>query len=77
MKIDIHLHGLFRDYLPLEAKGRATLDLPPGSTAADLLAHLDIQRRAIVAVNDAVEVAPDHILRDGDDVAIFGVSGGG
>ena len=77
MRIHVRLHGLFRDYLPAAAKGRAILDLPDNATAGEILTHLSIKRRAVIAVNDQVEVAPDHPLHDGDQVAIFGISAGG
>lgn len=77
MHIHVRLHGLFRDYLPAESKGRATLELPATATAGDILTLLSIRRRAVIAVNDTVEVAADHPLHDGDTVAFFGISGGG
>ena len=77
MRIHVRLHGIFRDYLPAAAKGRAVLDLPDNASAGEILTYLSINRRAVIAVNDQVEVAPEHPLHDGDQVAIFGVSGGG
>lgn len=77
MHIHVRLHGLFRDYLPAAAKGRAVLDLPDTASAGEILTHLSINRRAVIAVNDQVEVEPDYLLHDGDQVSIFGISAGG
>lgn len=77
MNVSVHLHGLLREVLPLEAKGQTTLNLPDGATVADLITHFGFQRRVVAAVNDEIEVAPDHPLHDGDDVALFTVMAGG
>ena len=66
-----------RDYLPPEAKGRTTVNLDDGATVGDLLAHLDIKRRVIVALNDGHEPDETHVLQDGDEVSIYTIIGGG
>jgi len=77
MQIQIRLHGALRDVLPVSEKGRTTLNLPAGSTMADLLAHFKFTRPIAAAVNDEVEVEPSHGLQDGDRVEIFAIAGGG
>ncbi len=77
MNISIRLHGILRDKLPPAAKGRTVLTLPRGATVKDVLAHFGIDRVVGVAVNDEVEVEPDHPLHDGDRVEIFRIMGGG
>lgn len=76
MEIQVTLHGIMRDYLPREAKGKTTLELPTGATIEDVLAALKIERTINGAVNgEQVEVT--HGLQEGDEVQIFRPIGGG
>ena len=76
MDVKFILHGILRDYLPRQAKGKSTLDLPAGATIADALQALDIKRTVNGTVN-GVEVETDHVLQDGDEVQLFRPIGGG
>ena len=77
MQVNVHLHGILRDHLPPEAKGRATIDLEDGTTVGDLITQLGIKRRVIIALNGNQKPENTHILDDGDQVSIFTVIGGG
>lgn len=77
MQVDVHLHGILRDYLPTQAKGRATIDLNEGATVGDLLARLGINRRVVIGLNDEQEPDETHVLQDGDHLSIYTVIGGG
>ena len=77
MQVNVHLHGILRDHLPPEAKGRATMDLEDGATISDLITQLGIKRRVIIALNGNQKPENTHILDDGDQVSIFTVIGGG
>ncbi len=77
MHVSIHLHGILRDLLPAEAKGRGTLALDDGSSVAELLAALDIQRRVVVSVNGHSNIEATHVLHDGDQVVVYTPVGGG
>jgi len=77
LQIKVHLHGILRDKLPPEMKGRATLELANGATVADLLDQLDIRRRVVVSVNEEEESDPTLVLQDEDQVIIFGSISGG
>jgi thiamine biosynthesis protein ThiS len=77
LQVDVHLYGILRDYLPTEAKGRAKIDLNEEATVGDLLAHLGINRRVVIALNDEQEPDETHVLHDGDHVSIYTVIGGG
>lgn len=77
MNIHIYLLGSLRDYLPSQAKGRATLQMEAGSSVADLLAHLGIRRRVAVALNDEHEPDSSYLLEDGDRVSVYSITGGG
>ncbi len=77
MQINLHLHGILRDQLPAEKKGKTTLTLQAGATLQDLLYLLKFNRPVQAAVNNEVELADDHPLTEGDEVALFTVIGGG
>ena len=77
MKINVELMGSLADYLPASKDGRSVLMLKDGSTIADLLSHLKIRRKVIVAVNGDEEKGTEYILADGDDILVFSVISGG
>ena len=77
MQVEVWLHGILRDHLPPEAKGRGTVTLPEGATLADLLARLGITRSVEAAVNEAHEADQGFVLHEGDAVTLFMVIGGG
>ena len=77
MQVNVHLHGILRDHLPPEEKGRATINLEDGATISDLITQLGIKRRVIIALNGNQKPENTHILDDGDQVSIFTVIGGG
>lgn len=77
INVHVHLHGILRDKLPRDARGRTDLSLPPTATVADVLAHFDIDRLVTIAVNEEVELDETHPLNDGDEVEIFRVAAGG
>jgi len=77
MEIHIQLYSILREKLPVDAKGRAVLQIAEGATLADLLNELGIERRVVISVNDVQESDILRQLNDGDEVKIFSsVSGG-
>ena len=77
MKINIELMGSLVDYLPYSERGQSVLILKDESTIADLLSHLKIKRRVIVAVNGDEEKGLEYVLSEGDEVLVFTVISGG
>ena len=77
MKVNIELMGSLVDYLPDSERGESVLILKDESTIADLLAHLKIKRRVIVAVNGDEEKGMKYVLSEGDEVLVFTVISGG
>ncbi len=91
MQIHVQLFSILRDCLPPGTKrGQASLELPPGSTLADLIVHLGVDRRLGHAADEVVSRAgwqvmvagkyePDmgRVLQDGDEVRIFPPVAGG
>jgi sulfur carrier protein ThiS len=75
--VDIRLHGILRDNLPADKKGRTHLDLPKNSTVQAVLDRFNLNGLVSIAVNDEIELHPDHPLADGDRVELFRVAGGG
>ena len=69
--------GSLVDYLPNSERGQSVLILKDESTIADLLSHLKIKRRVIVAVNGDEEKGLEHVLSEGDEVLVFTVISGG
>ena len=77
MKINIDLMGSLEDYLPDSERGQSVLNLKDESTIADLLSHLKLKRRVIVAVNGDEEKGLKYVLSEGDEVLVFTVIRGG
>jgi len=72
MQLHVKLFSRFREHLPGEARGQATIELPGGATVGHLLDHLDIVRRVqLITVNGEPETDRARILHDGDRVHIF------
>ena len=77
MEIHLQLYSILREKLPIDAKGRAVLQLDEGATLADLLDELEVKHRVVISVNGVHESDKSRQLRDGDAVKIFSsVSGG-
>lgn len=77
MEIHLQLYSILREKLPIEAKGRAVLELDEGATVADLLNELSIKLKVVISVNSVHVSDKSHQLRDGDAVKIFSTISGG
>ena len=71
MTVHIRLHGILRDRLPAEAKGRTTLNLPEDARITDALNHLALVGHLQVACNDVVTDDFALPLHDGDTIEVF------
>lgn len=76
MEIKITLHGILRDHLPRQAKGKTRLTLPERATVQTVIDQLQLKRGATAVVNNQ-EVDKFHILQDGDELQLFRLIGGG
>jgi sulfur carrier protein ThiS len=76
LNINLTLHGILRDYLPRNAKGRSTLTLPENSTVNNVIARLEI-KQTVSAVVNGNEVESDHALQTGDELHMFRIIAGG
>ena len=77
MNITVVLHGILREKLPPETKGRDELTFPEGSTVQDVKARLDIGSGVIMTINDEIEQDRNRILHEGDWVRFLRPSKGG
>jgi sulfur carrier protein ThiS len=71
MQIHVRLHGILRDRLPAEAKGRTVVRLDRGATFADLLASLALDGYLLVASNESVIEDFTQPLGSDDQVDVF------
>lgn len=72
MQLHVKLFSRFRERLPREARGKATIELPGGSTVGQLLDHLGIAGRIqLISINGEPETDRSRALHDGDTVHIF------
>ncbi len=84
MKIQVRLFASLRDRFPRDVRGRADVEVLPGSRLSDLLDQLAIPRKqAQMVLLNGVQVprAPGsrerRVLAEGDIVAIFPPVAGG
>jgi sulfur carrier protein ThiS len=78
MHVDVRLFSRFREHLPPEARGQASIELPAGATVGQLLGHLDIGTRIrLISINGEREDDRNRVLRDGDSVRVFPIVQGG
>ncbi len=78
MQVQVRLFSRFREHLPPEARGEATIQLPDGATIDDLVDRLGIVRRIkLITINGERQADYSRRLHDGDNVRIFPVVVGG
>ena len=76
MEVKLVLHGILRDYLPRQAKGKTVLNLPEDTTVADVVRQLNIKQNVSAAVN-GVEVENNYVLQNGEELNLFRFIAGG
>jgi sulfur carrier protein ThiS len=76
VEVKVTLHGILRDYLPRQAKGKTTLQLPEGVTIEEVIQQLNIKQNVSAAVN-GIEVQTTHVLQSGEDLHLFRLIAGG
>lgn len=80
MKVEVHLFATLRQYLPSGSRdtGILALEVPPGSTVADVVQALGIPADiSWVAVVDGEDARPERRLAPGQVVSIFPPLAGG
>ena len=78
MEVHVKLFSRFREHLPPEARGEATIELPEGATVGQLLDHFNIGTRIrLIAINGEREADRCRVLCDGDSVRVFPIVHGG
>ncbi len=80
MKVEVHLFATLRQYLPSGRRdtGILTLEVPPGSTVADVVRALGVPADVSwIAVVDGEDAGPERRLAPGEVVSIFPPLAGG
>jgi sulfur carrier protein ThiS len=77
MKVHLKLIATYREILPPENNGKATIDVPEGTTAASLLANLGVPIDESVILVDGRSPNPGEILQEGNVVFAFQATAGG
>ncbi|MFQ5420761.1 MAG: MoaD/ThiS family protein, partial [Anaerolineae bacterium] len=68
MRVQIRFHGILRDKLPAELKGRTAVSLPDDAAIQDLLDFFGITGHIQTAVNDDLIDDWQTPLKTGDQV---------
>lgn len=77
MQVHLILHGLLREKLPPDARGRAHLELPEGTTVQAVLDQLGVGPGNLVTVNGEIEPDGQRVLQEGDLLRCFRPAKGG
>ncbi|NTU75157.1 MAG: MoaD/ThiS family protein [Anaerolineaceae bacterium] len=77
MKLHVILHSYLREKLPAEARGEVNLEMPEGSTVADVMANLGLPEQVVCAINRQLERNRQKPLQEGDEVRFFRPGAGG
>ena len=79
MKVSVYLHTILARQTPEGEVRRLELELPPGSSVADVLQLLQTPLRddQIMLVVNGVMVDEGHLLKDGDRVNLMPAISGG
>jgi len=79
MRVEVALYAMLVDYLPEADRGRErTLEVPPGTTIAQVLARLGVPREKVKLIFlNGIHAEEDTLLKDGDRVAAFPPIAGG
>jgi len=77
MKLHVILHSYLREKLPAEARGEVNMEMPEGSTVADVMANLGLPEQVVCAINRQLERNRQKPLQEGDEVRFFRPGAGG
>ena len=79
MKVEVCLTATLAVYLPSGTRGdRAALDVPSGTTVADLLRRLKIPPELdTLTVINGRDASPEQVLAEGDILSVFPPLAGG
>jgi sulfur carrier protein ThiS len=79
MRLSVHLHTILQIQTPQGLVGHLEVDLPTGSTMADLIEHLEIKLDpdAMLLVVNGRLVDLEHKFQEGDTVNLMPAISGG
>lgn len=78
MRLEVRLFATLRRHVPSAGGGVLAVDVPEGSTAADVIAKLRINVNEVhLAMVNGVRSPLDRVLAEGDRLGLFPAVGGG
>ena len=76
MKVNVRLHGTLRqNFSGYSPSHGIEIEIPDGATIKDLLAHLEMQKVAVIANGRVLKV--DAKMQDGSFLDVFNIIQGG
>lgn len=79
MRVHVRLLGVYREYLPANARGSTySLETPSGTRIEELQVQLPVpvDERQVVLINGRIPLA-GQVLEEGDTIAVFPAMAGG
>jgi sulfur carrier protein ThiS len=78
MKATVHLYGRLRRFSKSETPGLTRVDIPVGSTIEDLIDHIGIDRKEVMATAvNGKACAMNRQISENDEVHLIAHLGGG
>ena len=77
IRIKVTLHSYLKEYLPPEKDGHTELELPEGTSIANVALQLGLPALKAAAVNETIERDHQRILQDGDHLRFLRPGAGG
>lgn len=78
MRLEVRLFATLRRHVPSAGGGVLAVDVPEGSTAADVIAKLRINVNEVhLLMVNGVHSPLDRVLAEGDRLGLFPAVGGG
>lgn len=77
MELKITLHGILRERLPAEARGKTCITMPDNATIADVIGYLGLPDAVVASVNDVLTRDRETRLKEGDALRFFRPGAGG
>ncbi|MCP4713115.1 MAG: MoaD/ThiS family protein [Planctomycetes bacterium] len=77
-KVKVKLFASFRELLPDQPLGESSvIELPDSALVSDLVRRLSIPEARLIFVNGVARGSEQHVLKEGDEIGVFPLLGGG
>lgn len=78
MRIEVRLFATLRRHAPSAPEGFLSVDVPEGSTAADVISKVQVNANEVhILMVNGVNSPADRVLAQGDRLGLFPAIGGG